>query len=202
MEYTQLTKRLRMLKFLHRALEESRERGDLTLTLEFYNPPPRNDDLQLYNTLPYDDPPRLTIFGTKVDVAQELGIGGAEAIDLLKVLDTEEYILLDYGSSGPFVDADTINVDFTEKGHAAIEMLRDPNGTLLGRLDAAAEAIRSLNSVDLDEKQPAMNAVEELKHFVRKLPPETAVELLGGLPSVLGLGGGHSKRFSRTPEEA
>jgi hypothetical protein len=40
-----------------------------------------------------------------------------------------------------------------------------------------------------------LDALEELKHFVRKLPPETAVELLGGLPSVFGLGGAQSKRF-------
>jgi hypothetical protein len=189
LERTQLTKRLRMLEFLHRAYDESRDRGDPTLMLEFYNPPP-HDDLESYNTLPYEDPPRLTVFGTRVDVAQELGIGGTEAINLFKDLDTEEYILLDYGSGGPYIDAGTVSVSFTEKGHTAIEVLHNPNETLLGRLGAIAEAIRGLQGVHPDEKQPAIEAVEELRDFIRALPPETTIELLGRLPSVLGLGRG------------
>jgi hypothetical protein len=181
---------LGMLEFLHRAFDESRDRGDPALMLEFYNRPPRDDDLERYNALPYDDPPRLAMFGTRVDVARELGIDGAEAISLLKDLETEEYILLDYGSGGPYVDAGTVNVAFTEKGHAAIAALRDPNEALVRKLDATAEAIRDLRDVDLDEKRSAMEAVEELKQFVGALPPETAVGLLGRLPSVLGLGRG------------
>src|ERR687885_959843 len=85
LELRQLTERLRMLEFLHRAYDESRDRGNPTLMLGFYNPPP-HDDLESYNTLPYEDPPRLPVFGTRVDVAQELGISGAEAISLLKDL--------------------------------------------------------------------------------------------------------------------
>ena len=105
MEYPNLTKRLEMLQFLHRALEEHQNRGDVGLVLEFYNPPP-HEGLDAYNTLPrYDAAPRMTVFGTKVDVAQELGMGGAEAIDLLKDLETDEYLNLSYAGSGPYVDA-------------------------------------------------------------------------------------------------
>ena len=39
LEYPNLTKRLEMLQFLHRALEEHQNRGDVGLVLEFYNPP-------------------------------------------------------------------------------------------------------------------------------------------------------------------
>jgi hypothetical protein len=188
LEYPHLTKRLEMLQFLHRALEEHQNRGDVGLVLEFYNPPP-HEGLDSYNTLPrYDAAPRMTVFGTKVDVAQELGMGGAEAIDLLKDLETDEYLNLSYAGSGPYVDAGEVVVDFTEKGLNAIGVLPDPNEALLARLEDIAQALRDLEGVRLDKKKSAVAAVEELKHFVRALPPQNAVELLGKLPSVLGVG--------------
>ncbi len=190
LEYEQLTKRLRMLEFLHRAFGEAQRRGEPGLMLEFYNPPPRDDLLESYNTLPYDNPPRVTIFGTRVDVAQELGLSGADAIGLLKDLEIDRCIDLDYGGGGPYLDAGEVIVSFTEKGSATIGALSNPNEALSVRLDAIAEAIRDLEGVGFDEKKPAIDAVEELKRFVRALPPESTVELLGRLPSVLGLGGG------------
>jgi hypothetical protein len=187
LEYPHLAKRLQMLQFLHRALEEHQNRGDVGLVLEFYNPPP-HEGLDSYNTLPrYDAAPRMTVFGTKVDVAQELGTSGAEAIDLLKDLETEEYLNLNYAGSGPYVDAGEVVVDFTEKGLSAIGVLTDPNETLLAKLDDIAQALSDLG-VPLDEKRSAIAAVEDLKHFVRALPPQSAVELLGKLPSALGIG--------------
>jgi hypothetical protein len=188
LEYPHLAKRLQMLQFLHRALEEHQNRGDVGLVLEFYNPPP-HEGLDSYNTLPrYDAAPRMTVFGTKVDVAQELGTSGAEAIDLLKDLETEEYLNLNYAGSGPYVDAGEVVVDFTEKGLSAIGVLTDPNETLLAKLDDIAQALSDLEGVPLDEKRSAIAAVEDLKHFVRALPPQSAVELLGKLPSALGIG--------------
>ncbi len=189
LEYPHLTKRLEMLEFLHRALDEHQNRGDVGLVLEFYNPPPPHEGLNSYNTLPrYDAAPRMTVFGTKVDVAQELGISGAEAIGLLKDLETDEYLKLNYAGSGPYVDAGEVAVDFTEKGLNAIGVLPDPNETLLAKLDDIAQALDDLEGVSLEEKRSAIAAVEDLKHFARALPPQSAVELLGKLPSVLGIG--------------
>ena len=72
MEYARLTKMHRMLKLLRRLLAEARKCGDLGLVLEFYNPPPSDDSLESYDALPrYDEPPRLMVFGAKVDVAWE-----------------------------------------------------------------------------------------------------------------------------------
>jgi hypothetical protein len=188
LEYPHLTKRLEMLEFLHRALKEHQNRGDVGLVLEFYNPAP-HEGLDSYNTLPrYDAAPRMTVFGTKVDVAQELGISGAEAIGLLKDLETDEYLNLNYAGSGPYVDAGEAVVDFTEKGLSAIGVLPEPNETLLAKLDDIAKAVSNLEGVRLEEKRSAIAAVEDLKRFVRALPPQSAVELLGELPSVLGIG--------------
>jgi hypothetical protein len=189
LEYPQLTQRLEMLEFLYRALDESRNRREPGLVLEFYNPPAHEEALESYNALPsYDTSPRLTVFAMKVDIARELGISGTEAIVLLKDLETDGCLQLDYVSSGPFVDAGEVTVSFTEKGLTAIGVLPDPQKTLLEKLDAIEVAVNDLQSVSPDEQKSAIDAVEELKNFVRTLPPESAVELLGKLPSVLGIG--------------
>jgi hypothetical protein len=189
LEYPQLTQRLEMLEFLYRALDESRNRREPGLVLEFYNPPAHEEALESYNALPsYDTSPRLTVFAMKVDIARELGISGTEAIVLLKDLETDGCLQLDYVSSGPFVDAGEVTVSFTEKGLTAIGVLPDPQKTLLEKLDAIEVAVNDLQGVSPDEQKSAIDAVEELKNFVRTLPPESAVELLGKLPSVLGIG--------------
>jgi hypothetical protein len=189
LEYTQLTQRLQMLEFLYRALDESRIRTESGLVLEFCNPPAHEEALESYNALPsYDTSPRLTVFATKVDVARELGISGTEAITLLKDLETDECLQLDYASSGPYVDAGEVTVSFTEKGLTALGVLPDPQKTLLEKLEAIEGAVNDLQGVSPEEKKSAIDAVEELKSFVRTLPSESAVELLGKLPSVLGIG--------------
>jgi len=58
----------------------------------------------------------------------------------------------------------------------------------LERRDAIEGAADDLQGVSPDETKSAIDAVEELKSSERTLPPESAVELLGKLPSVLGIG--------------
>jgi hypothetical protein len=188
LDHPQLAKRLEMLEFLHRTLEEAQDHGEPSLVLEFCNPAPQ-EGLDSYNTLPpYKAAPRLTVFGMQVDVAKQLGISAVEAISLLRELETDECLHLDYSSSGPYVDAGEVTVGFTEKGWAAIGALPEPNQTLSEKLDVIAEGVRGLQGVSLDQKRTAIEAVGQLKRFVRDLPPERAVELLGQLPSVLGIG--------------
>jgi hypothetical protein len=67
-------------------------------------------------------------------------------------------------------------------------VLPEPNETLLAKLDDIAQAVSNLEGIRLEEKRTATAAVEDLKRFVRGLPPQSAVELLGELPSVLGIG--------------
>lgn len=177
-----------MLEFLHRALGESRDRGDFGVVLEFHNPSPQEGE-ESYGTLPsYDESPLLTAFGTRVDVAKELDIDNAEAIALLKDLESEEWLQLDYASNGPFIDAGEVAVNLTEKGWAAIGILLAPKEILLEKLDTMAEAIGDLQGIPPDEQWSAIGALEELKRFVGALEPESAVELIGKLPCVLGLG--------------
>lgn len=69
----------------------------------------------------------------------------------------------------------------TREGLRAIRELPDPNDTLLQRLDAIAEAIRGLEGVPDEEKLRGIDAVEELKHFARSLPPSFTVELVAAM---------------------
>jgi len=184
----QLAKQLEVLEFLNQVLGDSRNREDHGLVLEFYNPQPQ-EGLESYNTFPsHDETPRLTVFETKVDVAQELGISCEEAIGLLKDLEAEEYLRLNYGGSGPYVDAGEVSITLTEKGRSAVGVLPDPNEALIEKIAAIAEAIEELKGLRLEEKESALEAVEELRRFVHSLPSESKVELLGRLPNTLGLG--------------
>ena len=167
MEDQQFDKERRMLQFLYRALVEAWEQGEAELLLKYVEVPHVG----------------LKVYKTGVDITQELGLNGAEAVDLLKDLSIDGYIRFDYGHGGwAYADINIIGLAFTEKGLAAIEEeLPGPNTDLLERLDAATEKIKELGGVPADKKKPAIEAVEELKHFVRALPPEIAVEFSKGL---------------------
>jgi hypothetical protein len=70
----------------------------------------------------------------------------------------------------------------TEKGLRAIGELPEPQDELLRRLDSIEKAIQDLgDSASPEERKKAAQAVEELKHFIRGLPPGAAVELLSRL---------------------
>lgn len=171
--YPLLDKRLNMLKLLNRLLEEARVQGDDTLWLEFY---------RRHN-------PRLRVSKRGTNVAEELGMGGTEAIGLLRDLGGDGLLRLQTDEHGFGAEAGIVGVALTQEGLEAIRSLPDPREDLLRRLDAIAEAIEGLQDVGPEEKRPAVDAVEELKTFVRGLPPGIAVEagsrMLGSL-----LGGG------------
>ena len=158
MEYPENDRRLVMLNFLRAEQEKLRE-SDKELWLEFY---PR--------------PPLLLISETRLDVPKSLGSNAVETIERLRELDIDGYVRLQTGKHG-FDAGGLVGVAFTEKGLTAVRKLPDPQEDVLERLDAIADAIRSLQGVSNEEKKTAINAVEELKHFARGLPPGIVVEL-------------------------
>jgi hypothetical protein len=172
-DYPLLDKRLNMLKLLNRLLDEARVRDEDALWLEFYR----------------HHAPWLRVSGGGANVAQDLGVGGAEAIGLLRDLGGDGLLRLETDEHGFGADAGLVGVTLTQRGLEAIRSLPDPREDLLRRLDAIAGAIEGLQDVGPEEKRPALDAVEEIKTFVRGLPPGIAVEagsrLLGSL-----LGGG------------
>ncbi len=74
----------------------------------------------------------------------------------------------------------------TERGMQAIEELPDPHAEMLALLDNIAAAIRTLNDEEAppEQRRLAERALDEVKHFLRGLPPGVATELgsraLGG----------------------
>lgn len=152
-----LDERLNMLKLLNRLLEEARAQGDDTLWLEFY----------------CHHNPQLRVSGTGTNVAKELGIGGTEAIGLLRDLGGDRLPRLQTDEYGFGAGAGIAGVTLTQRGLEAIRSLPDPREDLLRRLDAIAEAIEGLQDVTPEEKRSAVVAVQELKTFVRGLPPGT-----------------------------
>jgi len=67
----------------------------------------------------------------------------------------------------------------SERGYQAIEALPDPQAQTLQLLDDIAEATRTLNDQDAppEQKRVAERALNELKHFMRGLPPSVATEV-------------------------
>lgn len=67
----------------------------------------------------------------------------------------------------------------SERGLQAIEELPDPQAQTLALLDNIAVAIRTLDDEEAppEQKRVAERAVNELRHFIRGLPPGVAVEL-------------------------
>lgn len=158
-----------MLRLLNRLLDEARARGKDVLWPEFY---------RHHN-------PRLRVSGKGTNVAQELGMGGTEAIGLLRDLGGDGLLRLETDEHGFGAGAGIVGVTLTKQGLEAVRSLPDPREDLLRRLDAIAEAIQGLQDVESEDKKPALDAVEEIKTFVRGLPPGIAVEvgskLLGSL---------------------
>lgn len=91
----------------------------------------------------------------------------------------------DKGTNAPFSYA-WIRGLSAEKGLPAIEELPDPHAELLARLDSISEAIRALDDEEAppEQRRLAERALDEVKHFLRGLPPGVATELgsraLGG----------------------
>lgn len=67
----------------------------------------------------------------------------------------------------------------TERGMQVIEELPDPQAQTMALLDDIADAIRTLNDAEAppEQKRVAERAINELKHFIRGLPPGIANEL-------------------------
>jgi predicted ArsR family transcriptional regulator len=122
-------------------------------------------------------PTGLKIQGKGTDVAEQLGLNGAQAYSLIERLVQDQYIRgkTERYSTGSMGRA--VVYGLTNKGIALIGRVPHPNEELLVALDNIAAAIEGLQGAQPEQKTLARKALGELKHFARSLPPEAASEL-------------------------
>jgi predicted ArsR family transcriptional regulator len=122
-------------------------------------------------------PTGLKIQGEGTDVAEQLGLNGAQAYSLIERLVQDQYIRgkTERYSTGSMGRA--VVYGLTNKGLALIGRVPHPNEELLEALDNIAAAIEGLQGAQPEQKTLARKALGELKHFARSLPPEAASEL-------------------------
>jgi hypothetical protein len=167
-EFPEHGKRKRMLRYIHEWVAEQHTQGNYSPMLAFYN---------------------VNRWGEEQE-----GMNGPEAVSLFQRLVEDGYISLNYPlkASGelPWIVAALRGL--TRRGLLQIgELPVDPDARLLGGLGALERAIRELDVPDEGKKYAAIEAAQELRNFVRTLPPETAVWL--GRVAIAGVTGGEPR---------
>lgn len=152
-EFPQQRKRKRMLRYIHEWVANQHAQGNHLPMLAFYE---------------------VDRWGEEQE-----GMSGPEAVSVFQQLVEEGYVTLNYplraSDRSPWTVAAPRGL--TRRGLLQIgELPADPEACFLGGLAALERAIRELDVPD-ERKYPAIEAAEELRNFVRALPPETAVWL-------------------------
>jgi hypothetical protein len=163
-EFPQQRKRKRMLRYIHEWVANQHTQGNHLPMLAFYE---------------------VDRWGEEQE-----GMSGPEAVSLFQQLAEDGYVALNYplrvSDRSPWTVAAPRGL--TRRGLLQIgELPADPDARLLGSLAALERAIRQLDVPD-ERKYPAIEAAEELRDFVRALPPETAVWL--SRIAIAGMAGG------------
>jgi hypothetical protein len=113
-----------------------------------------------------------------VNLAEELGLSSGETVGLFRWAEREGYIRPSYDSSGPQAETATAFLEHLEsKGYELLGELPDPAERLLLSLQAMEAAIDARQDLRPEQKELATKALEELKEFLRGLPPGIAVEV-------------------------
>lgn len=157
-EYPTQEAQRRMLEILHERLKQTYDSGQLRMRMTLQDVAALADD---------------------VGVSSE-----AEAVHMFSRLGEEGFFQstgLDrpYSSGlGEWVPFAFVNVErLRGPGLMEIGELPDPGKRMMQSLDAIETAISGLENVSPEGKREARRALEELKHFLRGLPPGVAVEV-------------------------
>lgn len=140
-EYRQLTDGQKMLPYFYEELEAALERGEPDLVLQITT---FAGEAGVY-IMP------ATAAGLK-NVSEELGLGsGARAVSLLRRLDDEGYLRLNYGSSAPDVDIPTPKMEYIpDRGLFEIGELPHPDERFAAAIQRTREVVEQS---DLPEGQ-------------------------------------------------
>jgi hypothetical protein len=171
-QYPRLQKVHRMLVVLNQALTQAEQEGSPGITVMIV----RHDGPEVGVYLQVWIESELT--ERRISLAEELHLSGGETVSLFRWAEAAGYIRPNYGSSGPNVDIPTPHLEYLEpEGYELIGELPDPVKRLMLSLEAAEATIEARQDLRPEQKEAARKALEELKHFLRGLPPGVAVEV-------------------------
>lgn len=104
----------------------------------------------------------------EIDVAEELGIPGGEAISLLRRLDSEGYLRLSYGEDGPRSNIPVAAVEYIpDRGLMEIGKLPQPDERLAAAFEAARDAVAVDPSVPESRKRAALDTLDKTVTLLR-----------------------------------
>jgi hypothetical protein len=172
--YPRLQKAQRMLDVLDRTLTAAQQQGSTEVLVQLDR---GGDQAGVY--LSFFDHEEFT--DRDINLAEELGLSGAETVGLFRWAESEGYIRPNYGSGGRDADSPLASLAHLEsEGYELIGELPDPQERLALVLDAAIRAVRSDQSLTPEQRQQRIDWFEEAKFVVRTFGVEVAKAVLRG----------------------
>lgn len=172
-EYPRLQKAQRMLESLNRALTDAEQEGmsGVMVTVVRGHPFPKVI---------------LNVGGRQTDLADNLGLSGAETVGLFGWLESAGYIKPHFGDRARNAPWLMGSLEYLEReGYELIGELPNPQDRLAFVLEAAIRATRKDASLGEDEKKRRIDWFEEAKIAVRTLTIEVAKGVWkGDLPTM------------------
>ena len=137
-EYPILTDGQKMIRYFHEELEAAYDRGEPDLRLLIS---------RVYGQVGVYIMPEMS---ERKDVAEDLELGsGARTVSLLRRLDNEGYLRLNYGSSGPNVDLPIVTIEYIpDRGLIEIGQLPHPDERLAAVLQRTRDAVEQSDRPD------------------------------------------------------
>ena len=137
MEYPELDKTRRILELLYKELRATHERGDVEAQIAFHRRGPSAG---------------LFFHRTRTPISKALDMSGAEAAALLRRLDEQGYIRLDWGTTGSSTNFSFVPLtSIYDKALILIGEWPNAEESLVHALQAASEGIE--NSLNIPDQQ-------------------------------------------------
>lgn len=173
--YPRLQKTQKMLDVLDRTIREAEQHGDPEVQVSLSRGGLGDAQLELSYF------PRDESNSRKVNLVEELGLGGGETVGLFRWAESEGYISPDYGGGNRNAELVLASLDHLEgKGYELIGELPNPQERLALVLESAIRVVRSDQSLAPEERQRRIDWFEEAKFVVRTFGVEAAKAVLRG----------------------
>ncbi len=164
-EYPQHTNAQKMLDRLNQELVETHAQGEVEVRLRLVYGPPQSG---------------VHVHRTGADIAQDVGINGAEAVSLNSRLDADGYINISWDRHPGATMRSVVLEHLTDRGLIEIGELPDPQQRFFMGLEAAIRAIREDDRLSQEEKKRGIDWLEEGKQISRPIAIEVIKAIFRG----------------------